>query len=60
MPSFCRENLNVTDWRRCWSNVGSSVTAAAEVVARRGGLGKETVRRWAIQAQIDGGHQVGT
>ena len=34
-----------------------SVTAAAEVVARREGLGKETVRRWAIQAQIDGGQR---
>lgn len=33
----------------------SSLTAAAEVVARREGLGKETVRRWVVQAQIDGG-----
>jgi len=26
----------------------SSLTAAAEVVARREGLGKETVRRWVV------------
>ncbi len=37
----------------------SSVTAAAEVVARREGLGKETVRRWVVQAQIDGGQRQG-
>src|SRR4051812_17339134 len=37
----------------------SSVTAAAEVVARREGLGKETVRRWAVQARIDGGQRQG-
>jgi transposase len=36
-----------------------SLTAAAEAVARREGLGKETVRRWAVQAQIDGGHRQG-
>src|SRR3954454_3984272 len=36
-----------------------SVTAAAEVVARREGLGKETVRRWVVQAQIDGGQRQG-
>jgi len=36
-----------------------SVTAAAEAVARREGLGKETVRRWVVQAQIDGGQRQG-
>lgn len=35
-----------------------SLTAAAEAVARREGLGKETVRRWAVQAQIDGGQRL--
>lgn len=38
----------------------SSLAAAAEVVARREGLGKETVRRWVVQAQVDGGHREGT
>ena len=37
----------------------SSLTAAAEVVARREGLGKETVRRWVVQARIDGGQRQG-
>ena len=36
-----------------------SLTAAAEVVARREGVGKESVRRWALQAQVDGGHRQG-
>ena len=33
----------------------SSLTAAAEAIAKQVGVGKETVRRWAVQAQIDGG-----
>ena len=36
-----------------------TVTAAAEAVARREGVGKETVRRWVVQAQIDGGQRQG-
>ena len=36
-----------------------SLTAAAAAVARREGLGKETVRRWVLQAQIDGGQRQG-
>jgi len=36
-----------------------SMTAAAEAVARREGLGKETVRRWAVQAQVDAGQRPG-
>jgi len=30
-----------------------SLMAAAEAVARREGVGKESVRRWVVQAQID-------
>ncbi len=37
----------------------SSLTAAAAVVARREGLGKETVRRWVVQAEIDSGQRQG-
>lgn len=36
-----------------------SLTAAAEAVARREGVGKESVRRWVVQAQIDGGQRQG-
>jgi transposase len=37
----------------------ASLTAAAEAVARQVGVGKESVRRWVIQAQIDGGQRQG-
>ena len=36
-----------------------SLTAAAAAVARQLGLGKETVRRWAVQAEIDAGARQG-
>jgi transposase len=36
-----------------------TVTAAAEAVARREGVRKESVRRWVLQAQIDGGQRQG-
>jgi len=36
-----------------------SLTAAAEAVARREGLGKETVRRWVVPDQVDGGQRQG-
>lgn len=34
-------------------------TAAAEAVARRNGVGTESVRRWYLQAQVDGGQRRG-
>ena len=36
-----------------------SLTAACEAVAKQVGVGRETVRRWAVQAQIDGGARPG-
>lgn len=36
-----------------------SVTAAAEAVAKQLGLGRETVRRWVVQAEVDGGRRDG-
>ena len=36
-----------------------SATAAAEAVAKRNGVGTESVRRWYVQAQIDGGQRQG-
>ncbi|MEN4447388.1 IS3 family transposase [Mycobacterium sp. SM3041] len=37
----------------------SSLTAASEAVARQLGVGKESVRRWVVQAQIDDGQRPG-
>ncbi len=37
----------------------SSLTAAAVAVARQVGVGKESVRRWVVQARIDGGQRQG-
>ena len=34
-------------------------TAAAEVVAKRNGVGTESVRRWYVQAQVDSGQRRG-
>ena len=36
-----------------------SLTAAAEAVGRQEGVGKESVRRWVVQAQVDGGQRQG-
>lgn len=36
-----------------------STTAAAAAVARQLGLGRETVRRWVVQADVDEGHREG-
>ena len=36
-----------------------SVSAAAQVVAKQLGLGKETVRRWVVQGQVDAGDRPG-
>ncbi len=37
----------------------TSATAAAQAVARQLGLGKETVRRWVVQADVDAGAREG-
>lgn len=36
-----------------------SLTAACEAVARQVGVGKESVRRWVVQDQVDSGHRPG-
>ncbi|WLP88966.1 IS3 family transposase [Gordonia sp. NB41Y] len=37
----------------------SSTTAAAAAIAKKLGVSKETVRRWAVQAEVDGGRRPG-
>src|SRR3954447_2874026 len=37
-----------------------SVTAASLAVAKQLGLGRETVRRWVVQAEVDAGDRPGT
>ena len=37
-----------------------SLTAASAAVAKQVGVGKESVRRWVIQAQVDGGQRQGS
>jgi transposase-like protein len=36
-----------------------SLTAAAQAVAKQLGLGRETVHRWVVQAEVDGGSRPG-
>jgi len=36
-----------------------SVTAASAAVAKQFGVGEESVRRWVVQADIDGGARAG-
>jgi len=36
-----------------------SLTAAAEAVSKQLGLGRETVRRWVVQADVDAGRREG-
>ena len=37
----------------------SSTTAASQAVAKQLGLGRETVRRWVVDAQVDAGTRPG-
>lgn len=37
-----------------------NVTAASEAVARRNGVGQESVRRWYVQSLVDRGERQGT
>lgn len=37
----------------------ASLTAAAEAVAKQLGVGKESVRRWCLQADVDAGRREG-
>src|SRR4051794_12735673 len=60
MPKKIDEELKARAVRLVNDHRGEySLTAAAAVVARQLGVGKESVRRWVIQAQVDGGQRQG-
>jgi transposase len=61
MPKKIDEELKARAVRLVNDHQGeySSSTAAAAVVAKQLGVGKESVRRWVIQSQIDGGQRCG-
>jgi transposase-like protein len=61
MPKKIDEELKARAVRLVNDHLGEypSLTAASSVVAKQLGVGKESVRRWAIQEQIDGGDRHG-
>lgn len=61
MPKKIDEELKARAVRLVNDHQGeySSLTAAAAVVARQLGVGKESVRRWVIQSQVDDGQRPG-
>ena len=61
MPKKIDEELKARAVRLVNDHLGeySSVTAASAVVAKQLGVGKESVRRWVVQAQVDGGQRQG-
>jgi len=61
MPKKIDEALKARAVRLVKDHQGeySSLTGAAAVVAKQLGVGKESVRRWVIQSQVDGGQRVG-
>ncbi|OLT22609.1 transposase [Ornithinimicrobium sp. CNJ-824] len=61
MPKKIDEELKARAVRLVQDHRGeySSLTAAAAVVAKQLGVGKESVRRWAIQAEVDSGQRQG-
>lgn len=61
MPKKIDPEVRVRALRLLDSHGGEypSLSAAAEAIAKQVGVGKETVRRWAAQAEIDGGTRPG-
>jgi transposase-like protein len=61
MPKKIDEELKARAVRLVNDHLGEypSVTAASAAVAKQVGVGKESVRRWVVQAQVDGGQRQG-
>jgi transposase len=61
MPKRIDEELKARAMRLVSEHLGEypSLTAASAAVARQLGVGKESVRRWVVQAQVDGGQRQG-
>ena len=61
MPKKIDEELKARAVRLVSDHVGEypSLTAASAAVAKQLGVGQESVRRWVIQAQVDGGQRQG-
>lgn len=61
MPKKIDEELKARAVRLVNDHLGEypSVTAASAAVAKQLGVGKESVRRWVVQAQVDGGQRQG-
>jgi transposase len=61
MPKRIDEELKARAVRLVSEHLGEypSLTAASAAVARQLGVGKESVRRWVVQAQVDGGQRQG-
>ncbi len=61
MPKKIDEELKARAVRLISDHVGEypSLTAASAAVAKQLGVGKESVRRWVVQAQVDGGQRQG-
>ena len=61
MPKKIDEEVKARAVRLVSDHLGEypSLTAASAAVARQLGVGKESVRRWVIQSQVDGGQRQG-
>lgn len=61
MPKKIDEELKARAVRLVNDHLGEypSVTAASAAVAKQVGVGRESVRRWVVQAQVDGGQRQG-
>jgi len=61
MPKKIDEQLKARAVRLVTDHLGEypSLTAASGAVAKQLGVGRESVRRWVVQAQVDGGQRQG-